>query len=108
MAEDEISRVSGSDIDAVASKLEDLSKGLSPQEQVVVGWLLERAASAPAHADTEVQGYIFQGTVLPSATNFSNVGAFQSAFHNSLGLTRAGVTVTFGVRVRGMPTGLMR
>ncbi len=101
MAEEEIARVSGADIDAVASKLEAMAKGLSPREQMVVGWLLERAAHAPADGSEEVQGYLFGAQSALISPGIAGPAAFQTAFNNSLGLHRlSGATVSVRIGIR--------
>ncbi len=105
MAEEEIARVSGADIGAVASKLEAMAKSLSPQEQLVVGWLLERAAHAPAEASEEVKGYLFGAQSALISPGIAGPATFQNAFSNSLGLGRsAAATATFSVGVRFQPS----
>jgi hypothetical protein len=74
-------RITSSDVDSVASKLDQLAAGMTSSEQAVLGWVLQRAAEAPADP-AEVQGY--QGQFLTAPSNFN----FQSSafsFQHSLG-----------------------
>jgi hypothetical protein len=105
VAEEQTVNISGKDIEAVAQKLEAFGKQLSPNEQVVIDWLLERAGSAPAERpeDADVSGYLFSSAgvarygavVQPSQT-------FSQTFNRAVGFgNAAAVTGTFGIRVRG-------
>lgn len=109
MADEQTIDISGQDIEAVAGKLESLSKELPPNQRVVIDWLLQRAASAPDESQgSEVQGYLYGGPPIgigPSAGlrggQFST-HAFPTYFNSALGLgSRAsGVTGSISVGVR--------
>jgi hypothetical protein len=61
MAEKREVTLSGADIDSTARKLGEFGKSLDPNEQVVVDWLLERAASAPPNdPGGDVKGFLYQ------------------------------------------------
>ena len=64
MSDHEAIQVSRADIASVEAKLAELSAGCSPQEQAVLAWLLDRAASAEPTAaeDGEVRGYLGAGS----------------------------------------------
>lgn len=108
MAEDQSVHISGNDIEAVAGKLEAFGRDLPPGERVVIDWLLQRAAEAPADNmdTTEVQGYLFAGGLVSSPQVLQG-GAFSSRFNQALGFgSKAAVTVTGSIRVRGGFAGL--
>lgn len=113
MADEQTIEVSGHDIQAVAGKLEALSKDMPPNQRVVLDWLLERAANAPGEpGDTEVQGYLFSPTGIgPGSTalrgsQFTSVGreaSFPTYFNQALGFAggrASAVTGTVSVGVR--------
>src|SRR5215207_2992973 len=61
MAEKREVTLSGEDIDSTARKLGEFGKTLAPNEQVVVDWLLERAAAAPPNDPKgDVKGFLYQ------------------------------------------------
>jgi hypothetical protein len=83
--------VSAQDIDSTAQRLEEFSRGLSPNEQVVVDWLLERSASAPpTQPDAEVVGYLapLEGLGTPVSQQPGLVGG---SFNRALGLQAGNV-----------------
>ncbi len=47
-------RISPQDVDAVAEKLKEWVPTLPEQEQLIIGWVLNRAAAA---GDVDVEGY---------------------------------------------------
>jgi hypothetical protein len=101
MPEQEVT-ITGKDIQSVSHKLEEFGRQLSPSERVVIDWLLDRAASAPAESmqDADVQGYLFTGS-----TSFTPVPipqSFSTQFNRALGFgSVASITVTGSIRVRG-------
>ncbi len=72
MSDGESREVSGSDIDSVAQKLQQLYQALSPNEQMVMDWLMARAAQSPT--PDEVQGYASMPGLQPGSSiiHFSN------------------------------------
>jgi hypothetical protein len=109
LAEEQTVNISGKDIGAVAQKLEEFGKQLPPNEQVVIDWLLERAASAPAERpeDADVSGYLFSSSAVGGVARYGAVAqpggqTFSQTFNRAVGFgNTAAVTGTFGIRVRG-------
>jgi hypothetical protein len=93
--------ITGKDIQSVSRKLEEFGSSLAPGERVVIDWLLDRAASAPAEPmdQVDVQGYLFTGS-----TSFTPVPipqTFSTQFNRALGFGGVNaVTVTGSIRVR--------
>jgi len=86
MSETKQVTLSAQDINSTAKKLEQFGQGLSPNEQVVVGWLMERAAIAPpTEHGAEVTGYLFPNGGVPQA------GLVGAPFNRALGLTPGGL-----------------
>ncbi|MGH2585778.1 MAG: hypothetical protein ACRDJE_12765 [Dehalococcoidia bacterium] len=113
MAEQKTVTVSRSDIESVAEKMEQLGQQLSTNEQLVINWLLERAASAEAEGDGDVKGYLGSpsfgggGTSigqLPSAGGL-RTGAFSDTFKTSLGL--GGTTGSWQNKAGGVGIGVI-
>jgi hypothetical protein len=115
MAEEQTVNITGKDIQSVAQKLEEFGKQLSPNEQIVIDWLLERAASAPAEQpeEAEVSGYLFSPGAHTSfssssvaAGTFGRTGQpalqpFNQTFNRAMGFgNAAGVTGSVRVGVR--------
>jgi hypothetical protein len=108
MADEQTVNISGQDIQSVAQKLEAFGKQLPPSEQVIIDWLLERAAAAPPEApeEAEVSGYLFSSSA--AATSVAGLRgqpsgqAFSQTFNRALGFgNAASITVTGSIRVRG-------
>jgi hypothetical protein len=84
MSETIPARITSGDLESVAEKLKGLSSTLTPGEQAVLGWLVDRAAEAPENSG-EVQGYQGQFSAPASAFQFSPSA---HTFQNSLGLSQ--------------------
>lgn len=115
MSDEQRMQISGADIASVAAKLEAFGRQLPPHEQIVIDWLLQRAAAAPEEnpAEAEVEGYLFNAGFSASPAIRSGLsslsgdrsiiltGGFQNRFGQALGFSAAeGVgDVTIGTLV---------
>jgi hypothetical protein len=68
MADGQPLAVSGSDIESVAQKLKQFHDTLSPNEQIVLDWLMSRAAQAG-----EVEGYALAYDKYDQVTHFGDI-----------------------------------
>jgi hypothetical protein len=83
------------DIDSAAWKLEEFSRGLSPNERVVIDWLLERAATAPpTRPSDDLVGFVFPGGASgsPVPRLAPQAGLVGAPFNRALGLQPGGVS----------------
>jgi len=92
------------DIDSAAWKLEEFSRGLSPNERVVIDWLLERAAAAPpTQPGDDVSGYLTPGggagNLVPRLV--PQAGLVGAPFNRALGLnpTQENAIIYIGTQV---------
>ena len=89
MSEKRQVEISGSDLQTTAQKLEQFGRTLGPNEQVVVDWLLQRAASAPVDSpDGDVKGYLFSPTTGLQPQSFNQ--RFTQALGYGPGIARPG------------------
>jgi len=66
MADAEFREVSGSDIESLEQKLREFHQALAPNEQMVLEWLMARAAQTP----DEVQGHTLSNPLTLTANKF--------------------------------------
>jgi len=86
----DLNRISSEDVDAVTEKLKDWMPTLPEQEQLVLGWVLTRAAAA---GDEDVKEYVSEraeggvpvSSLMAEAAGLQDVSGYQSALPDQIG-----------------------
>lgn len=77
------------DVDELAGRLEDWAKTLPEQDQLVLGWVLARAAAADVGGD-EVSGYLLS-PMTPFPTQMQQAAGFPGP---AMGAAKGGNTIS--------------
>jgi hypothetical protein len=83
----EMKQISQEDVDAVTNKLKDWMPTLPEQEQLVMGWVLTRAAAA---GDVDVESYAERSAGAPVSTLMAEAAGLQEVSGHALPIKTVG------------------